>query len=122
MKLNADWEPGKTPDMIELLYQMTLLHFKDFRRALYAAGNYRLVAHKKKGYGLSKETWRKFNEEQRTEKFNMFVKNITRKKEESYVKSSYSLKKPGQRKRVRNAKSSKRYSFFLFVFSDSHHL
>ena len=119
MKLNADWKPGKTPEMIELLYQMKLLHFKDFPRALYGSGKYRLVAHKKKRYGLSTETWRKFNEEQQTENFNMFVKNITRKKEESYVKSSYSqlfcvqkpsaVKKPGQRKRVRNAKTSKRY-------------
>ena len=131
MKLNADWKPGKTPEMTELLYQMTLLHFKDFRRALYGAENYRLVAHKKKRYGLLKETWRKFNKEQRTEEFNMFVKYISRKKEESYVKSSYSqfcvqnhlLRRNQDSEESEECKNLKKILIFLVCFfCDSHHL
>ena len=80
MKLDADWRPGTTPEMIELLYHMTLLHFKDFRRALYCGGNYRLVQKENKRYGISREEWGVLSEDQRTEKFEMFLKHANKKK------------------------------------------
>ena len=113
MKLDADWKPGNTPRMIELLHEMVLLHFRDFRRALYGNGNYRLVGNKKKRFGISKDNWRKLNESERADKFKAFLKNEYRKSD--VVKSSYAnftvtkpstAKKPGQRKRVRISKTS----------------
>ena len=116
-KLDADWRPGTTPEMIELLYRMTLLHFKDFRRAMYGGGNYRLVQTEKKRYGVSRAQWEVLSEDQRTKKFEMFLKHANKKKENK-VKSTYSdftvqkpsrARKPGQRKRIKSAKTSKKY-------------
>ena len=78
--MDADWRPGTTPEMIELLYHMTLLYFKDFRRALYCGGNYRLVQKENKRYGISREEWGVLSEDQRTEKFEMFLKHANKKK------------------------------------------
>ena len=115
MKLDAMWKPGKTSEMIELLHEMTLLHFRDYRRALYGGGNYRLVEEKKRRHGVSKDDWRQLNEAERSERFKKFLKNQNRKVDDIFVQSSYAnfkvpkpttAKKPGQRKRVRASKSS----------------
>ena len=42
MKLDANWKVKTTPDLIQMLHEMTLLHFQDFKRAMYGDGNYRL--------------------------------------------------------------------------------
>ena len=42
MKLHAKWKPGNTSQMIELLHEITLLHFRDFRLA-YGGGYYHMV-------------------------------------------------------------------------------
>lgn len=118
MKLDAKWKPVSTPELIESLHEVVSLHFRDFRRALYGSGNYRLVQGKKKRYGLSKESWRQLNDTQRGDRFRIFLKNQNKKSDAKFVKSSYSkftvpnlktAKKPGQRKRVRAAKTSKRH-------------
>ena len=112
MKLDADWKVGKTFQVIELLYEMTILHFKDFRRALYGGCNYRLFGNKKT-FAILKNNWRKLSEEEKVAKFDAFVKHNYRKKKE-YVKSSCTnfqviktstARKPGQRKRVRSTKT-----------------
>ena len=48
MKDHADWKVKSTPELVEKLYQMTLLRFKDLERALYGEGNYRLDGKYKK--------------------------------------------------------------------------
>ena len=48
MKVDANWKVKTTPDLIQMLHEMTLLHFKDFRRAMYGDGNYRLCDSYKK--------------------------------------------------------------------------
>ena len=63
MKFGAKWKPENTLQMIELLHdEITLLHFKDFRRALYGGDNYRLVENKKRRYNVSKDNWRKLSD------------------------------------------------------------
>ena len=52
MKLDAKWKPGNTPQMISLLHEMVSLHFKDFRRALYGSGNYRLVKNQRRPFSI----------------------------------------------------------------------
>ena len=67
LNLDAKWRPAKTPDLIDLLYQITVLHFKDFRRALYGEGNYPLVKKLRKHYPVTKECWRNFSETEKTQ-------------------------------------------------------
>ena len=38
-KLYAKWKTMKTPELIDLIHEITFLHFRDYRRALYGAGN-----------------------------------------------------------------------------------
>ena len=38
----ADGKSAKTPELINMLHEITLLHFKDLRRSFYGTGNYRL--------------------------------------------------------------------------------
>ena len=113
MKLDAKWKSGNTARLIELLHDMVRLHFRDFRRALYGNGNYRLVKNQKRRFGTLKETWQQSSDRVRAEKFNAFLKNEYKRKSD-VVKSTYSnftvtnpstAKKPGQRKRVRPAKT-----------------
>ena len=116
MKLDAKWKPGTTPLMIDLLHDIATLHFKDFRRALYGGGNYGLVKNQKKRFGISKDMWRKLNEEERLSKFSTFLKNECKQKSTT-VKLTYAnfvvtkpltARIPGQKKRVRVAKSVKK--------------
>ena len=108
MKLDAKWKSGNTARLIELLHDMVRLHFRDFRRALYGNGNYRLVKNQKRRFGISKETWQQLSDSVRAEKFKAFLKNEYKRKSD-VVKSTYSnftvtnpstVKKPGQKKRV----------------------
>ena len=116
MKLDTKWKPGKTKEMIDNLYSITKLHFQDFRRALYGGGNYRLVNKRMKTrYGVSKDEWCQLNASERGDKFQQFLKNLYRKSNDKFVKSSYSnfkvpkattAKKPGQRKRSKSVKTN----------------
>ena len=85
MKLDAKWKTMKTPELIELFLEITLLHFRDYRRALYGAGNYRLMKDKKRRYGVAKDDWRLLNEAERSEKCRQFVKNANEKVDDKFV-------------------------------------
>ncbi len=113
MKLDAKWKTGSTPRLIELVKDIVTLHYQDFRRALYGSGNYRLVSHKRNRFAISKDNWRKLKESEKKEKFRKFLQNEYKRKSD-VVKSTYSnfkvtkpttAKKPGQKKRVRVAKT-----------------
>ena len=55
--MEANWKPSDSKSLINLLHEITLLHFKDFRRSLYGYGNYRL--HKNEArYAITKDNWR----------------------------------------------------------------
>ena len=115
MKLDA--EVRSTPELIEMLYQMTLLHFKDLKRALYGEGNYRLYGKYKK-MSFLRSVWKIFEEAKRNQIFSDFLENKIKSKDASdFVKSSYSTfivpslntaKKPDQRTRIRPSKTLKK--------------
>ena len=88
MKLDAKWKPGNTPQMITLLHDIVALHFKDFRRALYGSGNYRLVKNQRIRFNVQKDTWRKLNDEDKSAKFKAFLKNQY-KRNPTTIKSTY---------------------------------
>ena len=106
-----------------------MLHFRDFRRALYGNGNYRLVDNQKRRFGISKEKWQELSDIERTTKFRSFLKNEYKRKTDE-VKSTYlnftvkkpsTAKKPGQKKRIRilhrfNVRLNLPLTFYLVHF------
>ena len=71
--MDADWKSHKTPELINLLHEITLLHFKDFR-SLYGSGNYRLAEDFKR-YSVKGEYWQTFSEDKKEVVFDDFLKN-----------------------------------------------
>ena len=115
MKLDANWKVKNSPELMRMLHEMTLLHFKDFRRALYGTGNYRLFGKYRK-HKIPRNVWKKLNEDDRQERFSDFVQNKIRSKgeQQDYVVSTYSnfrvpalnvAKKPGQKSRLKSSKT-----------------
>ena len=78
MKLDANWKVKTTrTDLIEKLHEMTLLHFKDFRRAMYGDGNYRLYAPYKKCL-IGRNVWNNQDETGSQNKLSDFLKGKRR--------------------------------------------
>ena len=116
MKLDAKWKKGSTRELIALISEIISLQFRDFRRSLYGSGNYRLVFVQKKRFGIAKDVWVKMSEDQKSSKFQKFLKNQYKRKTD-IVKSTFSTfairkptiaKKPGQKKRVRPNRTNNR--------------
>ena len=116
MKLDANWKVKNTPDLINMLHGITLLHFKDFERALYGEGNYRLYGEYTK-CPIPRNVWKKLAEVDRQKQFSYFIKNNRYSKEgkQDYIVSTYSnvtvpalnvAKKPGQKSRLRETKTN----------------
>ena len=78
MKLDANWKVKTTPDLIQMLHEMTLLHFKDFRRAMHD-GNYRRYGTYKKCL-IERNVWNNRDEAGRQKKFSDFLKSKRRVK------------------------------------------
>ena len=91
MKLDANWKVKTTPDLIQMLHDMTLLHFKYFRRAMYGDGNYRLYGTYKKCL-FGRNVWNNLDEAGRQKKFSDFLKGKRRAKVEDHenIVSTYS--------------------------------
>ena len=115
MKLDANWKVQSTPDLITMLHDITRLHFKDFKRALYGEGNYRLCGKYKK-FAITRNAWKSLDEAERQKMFTDFVKNKRCVKEErkDFVVSTYCdfkvpalnvAKRPGQKSRLRKTKT-----------------
>ena len=89
LKLDVNWKVKSAPDLINMLHEMTMLHFKDFKRALYGEGNYRLHGKYAK-YSVPRRQWKSLISVDREAKFTDFVKNKKCVKEDkNYVKSTY---------------------------------
>ena len=126
IKMEADWKSMKTPELIHLLHQVTLLHFKDVRRSLYGSGNYRLAGAFKK-YSIKRECWGAFDEEKKCKVFSDFLKNTKKVRyrnksnknaqKESIISTYCGLtvpstklaKKPGQKTRTKASKTKGKF-------------
>ena len=73
-KLDADWKTNTMPNMINLIHEIILLHFKDFKRSLYGEGNFRLHGKFRKQQ-IKPSIWRSLSSENRQEKFKIFLEN-----------------------------------------------
>ena len=74
MKRDDNWKVKSTQELIDMLNEVTLLHFKDFRGALYGEGNYRIRGKHKK-YIITKSAWSNLDTEGRQRKFAEFLQN-----------------------------------------------
>ena len=126
IKMEADWKSMKTPELIHLLHQVTLLHFKDVRRSLYGSGNYSIAGAFKK-YSIKRECWGTFDEEMKCKVFSDFLKNTKKVRyrnksnknaqKESIISTYCGLtvpstklaKKPGQKTRTKASKTKGKF-------------
>ena len=72
MKLEADWKVQRK--LIEMLYEMTSLHFKDLKRSIYGEGNYRLHGKYREMF-IPRNVWKTYDEVKRSKMFSNFLEN-----------------------------------------------
>ena len=90
LKLSTSWRPKSTHELIEKLYQVTHLHFMDYRSAMHSTGNYRLCTNEKH-YLVDDALWRCKTEEDKR-KFS-WLSSMTRKRNQN---NSTSLQRMGR--------------------------
>ncbi|KAK3096736.1 hypothetical protein FSP39_002786 [Pinctada imbricata] len=119
LKLSVDWRPQTTPDLIVKLYSVTKLQFIDLRRAIYGSGNYVLSADQS-AYSISEMKWREKDDEEKKKIFNNFLRDTKKKIHTKRIfsrdgkfsvphKTRNVAKKPGQRKRPKNERTSNKH-------------
>ena len=117
-KLSVDWKPKHTADLIDKIYDITQLHFMDYRSAMHDSGNYRL-AKPYQNYKVSDAVWRCKSEEEKQKLFENLLmdrKKTTKSSQITLSDGKYSVtskangkaEKPQQRKRGRNERTRKR--------------
>ena len=117
-KLSVDWKPKHTADLIDKIYDITQLHFMDYRSAMHDSGNYRL-AKPYQNYKVSDAVWCCKSEEEKQKLFENLLMDRKKTTKSSQITSSngkYSVtskangkaEKPQQRKRGRNERTRKR--------------
>ena len=103
----------KLPDLIEKIYSIVKLQYADMRRARHGHGNYQVIP-QLKPFVLSNTAWSQKNEDEKVRHFQKFISVSTVKNEKVLQSTDGALeipktpsiaRKPGQRKRVRNAKT-----------------
>jgi hypothetical protein len=114
LKLTCDWKVQKIPDLVEKLYRIVQLQYADIRRALYGMGNY-VIAPWMSKFKLSQTNWATKSKTEKETWFLKFLKGTP--KAEKAVKSTdgrltipktqKTARKPGQRKRVKCARTKK---------------
>ena len=73
IKLSANWQRLKLPELLEKLYEIVKLQYKDMRRSLYGHGNYCLAAWTKK-FAVSTMQWEAKSEEDKQKLFEKLLK------------------------------------------------
>ena len=117
-KLSVDWKPKRAADLVEKIYDITELHFMDYRSAMHDSGNYRLTK-PYQNYKVSDAVWRCKTEEEKRKLFEGLLTDRKKPVKSSQILSSdgkYSVtskasgkaEKPQQRKRPRNERTRKR--------------
>ena len=115
LKLTVHWKPHKIIDLIDKLYDVVRLHYKDMRRAFYGEGNFKLD-NSVLSFRIPKTVWQTKTEEQKEAHLRRFISHRLLKEEGKFVtstdgklkipKTPATAKKPGQKKRCRTAKTT----------------
>ena len=113
MKLTANWKPSKLPELINNLHSIVKLQYLDMQRSMYGQGNYQLAPWVSAKFKVHPQVWATKSETDKQNYFNKFCS--WKQNHSSYVTSSdgqlqiprtpLTAKKPGQRKRIRKAKT-----------------
>ncbi|CAG2205346.1 unnamed protein product [Mytilus edulis] len=78
LKSAVNWKPKRTPDLIDIIYNVVDLQYKDAKRSLYSSGNYRLTP-KYCNYLIPELTWRQKSDSQQLCAFNNFIRDSKEK-------------------------------------------
>jgi hypothetical protein len=114
LKLSANWKALKLPELLEKLHQIVKLQYKDMRRNLHGQRNYTLASWTKK-FQVSTVVWESKTEEEKKEQVFQKLLRFTVQKPKTVTysdgkltipKTQTTARKPGQRTRVRNAKTT----------------
>lgn len=107
LKIAVDWKPTNTKELIEKNYNVTQIHFMDYRSSLHSHGNYKLCEteriYQTTEFGGVMMSWKKGS-------FGIFLKDVKRPEKQKYIssedekfkvinKAKGTAKKPCQRKR-----------------------
>ena len=114
LKLSCDWKVQKIPDLVEKIFKIVQLQYADVRRALCGMGNYEVAPWMAK-FKISQSNWATKSTKEKETMFQTFLKCVPKK--QKIVKSTdgqlvipktqQTAKKPGQRKRVKCARTQK---------------
>jgi hypothetical protein len=114
LKLSANWKALKLPELLEKLHQIVKLQYKDMIRSLHGQGNYTLAPWTKE-FQVSTVVWESKTEEEKKEQVFQKLLRFTVHKPKTVTysdgkltipKTQTTARKPGQRTRVRNAKTT----------------
>jgi hypothetical protein len=113
LKLSANWKALKLPELLEKLHQIVKLQYKDMRRNLHGQRNYTLASWTKK-FQVSTVVWESKTEEKKEQVFQKLLRFTVQKPKTvtssdgklTITKTQTTARKPGQRTRVRNAKTT----------------
>ena len=116
----------KLPALIDRLYRIVKLQQADCRRAIYGEGNYELAPWMKK-HKVSSMQWKMKTEEEKEQLFKRFMAGLPTKKKQvistdgrlSIPRTPTIARKPGQKKRVRNIRRTKRSLLYQHRLSAS---
>ena len=112
-KLSTGWKSCKLPDLLDKLYKIVQLQYRDIRRALHGQGNYALTPWTKK-FQVSDMVWQSKSEEEKVALMKKIQKFMVRKEKEisssdgllKIPKTPTTARKPNQKKRIRSNKTT----------------
>ena len=117
MIIDVNWKPQSTPALIKVLSDMVKLQMLDLQRSLYNTGNFRFHGVNRK-FCIREDIFRSKTVEDQTKYFLNFIKSsLSKPPHITSTDGQYSVpkktkeaaKKPAQKKRPVNAKTSKRH-------------
>ena len=119
IKTTVQWRTNRAADLIMKLHDITFLQFEDLKRALYGMGNYYLATNYKH-YRIPRQNYGGKGTDEKKKIFMNFLKDKKRSVQTERVtstngkfsvprKSCKVARKPGQRRRPRSEKTSKRF-------------
>jgi hypothetical protein len=112
--METNWKPEKITDLVEKIYRVVQLQYRDIRRALHGQGNFQLAPHVQH-LKISHINWTEKSEEEKDKIFQDFMKYKPRKRPANMVSTDGKLtitstprlaKKPCQRSRPKCAKTT----------------
>ena len=115
LKLNSNWQPCRLPDLVEKIFKETQFQYRNVRAALHGHGDYELAPRARK-FVVPDMIWRTKSETEKQKQLDKFLRfrPFVETNDRCITSTDGLLKvpktpqvarKPGQKKRIRNAKT-----------------